>query len=164
MIDVLFDHERNDHRLLVTLTEQVSSVVKGFETTSGRRPLPGWTIQPSDHLIQKHGRVRQQSDVNHPEQPLGDGRVAKVGRPQLKRHETSADNLVLLSDPVKFSVRKRSSYQQELIDTINRLRSDQWSDKQIAEHFNQSGKLTPRGCRWFPQSVTSIRKKAKQPI
>ncbi|MFM6979327.1 MAG: recombinase family protein [Methylophilaceae bacterium] len=43
--------------------------------------------------------------------------------------------------------------------TIHSLRSQSWSDRQIANYFNETGYLTPRGHRWLPQSVFSIRKK-----
>jgi len=46
-----------------------------------------------------------------------------------------------------------------LIDTIFRLKSENWTDRQIANHFNDLGFLTSRGCRWMPQSVFSIQKK-----
>jgi len=41
------------------------------------------------------------------------------------------------------------------------LRPRGWSDKQIANHFNATGYLTPRGCKWLPQIVFSIRKKCR---
>jgi len=55
-----------------------------------------------------------------------------------------------------------SPYQQQLIETILPLRSIGWSDRQIANHFNEKGYLTPRGSRWLPQIVFSIRKKYKK--
>jgi hypothetical protein len=43
--------------------------------------------------------------------------------------------------------------------TVLSLRTQGWTDRQIANHFNETGYLTPRGCRWLPQSVFSVRKK-----
>lgn len=67
--------------------------------------------------------------------------------------------LVVSSGPLVLDVRPLSAYQQDLIDTILRLRADGWTDRQIADHFNLSGMLTPRGRRWIPQSVFSVRSK-----
>ncbi len=63
------------------------------------------------------------------------------------------------SGPVTLDIRPLSAYQQELISTVLSLRSQGWNDRQIANHFNETGYLTPRGCKWVPQSVFSIRKK-----
>jgi hypothetical protein len=70
-----------------------------------------------------------------------------------------AMSLVVSSGPVTLDIRPLSDYQQELIDTVLSLRSQGWNDRQIANHFNETGYLTPRGCRWVPQSVFSMRKK-----
>ena len=67
--------------------------------------------------------------------------------------------LTVSSGPVTLDIRPLSAYQQQLIDTILTLRSLGWTDRQIANHFNETGYLTPRGRRWIPQSVFSIRKK-----
>ena len=67
--------------------------------------------------------------------------------------------LIVSSGPVTLDIRPLSAYQQQLIDTILLLRSRGWTDRQIANHFNETGYLTPRGRRWVPQSVFSIRKK-----
>lgn len=63
------------------------------------------------------------------------------------------------SGPVTLNIRPLSAYQQELISTVLSLRSQGWNDRQIANHFNETGYLTPRGHKWFPQSVFSMRKK-----
>ncbi len=70
-------------------------------------------------------------------------------------------SLCVSSGPVTLDIRPMSSYQQVLIDLILSLRSRGWSDRQIANHFNETGYLTHRGCRWFPQSVFSMRKKCE---
>ena len=67
--------------------------------------------------------------------------------------------LVVSSGPVTLDIRPLSDYQQTLIDVILSLESSGWSDRQIANHFNETGYLKPRGCRWLPQSVFSVRKK-----
>ena len=71
----------------------------------------------------------------------------------------AANGLIVCSGPVTLDIRPLSAYQQQLIDTILSLRSAGWSDRQIANHFNASGYLTPRGLRWLPKSVFSMRKK-----
>ena len=68
-------------------------------------------------------------------------------------------SLVVSSGPVTLDIRPLSAYQQELISTVLSLRSQGWTDRQIANHFNETGYLTPRGHKWFPQSVFSMRKK-----
>jgi hypothetical protein len=70
-----------------------------------------------------------------------------------------AKGLVVSSGPVTLDIRPLSVYQEKLVSAINELRSHGWSDRQIAKHFNETGYLTPRGHRWLPQSVFSIRKK-----
>jgi len=67
--------------------------------------------------------------------------------------------LVVSSGAVTLDIRPLSDYQKLLIRSILTLRSRGWNDRQIANHFNETGYLTPRGCRWVPQSVFSIRKK-----
>jgi hypothetical protein len=52
-----------------------------------------------------------------------------------------------------------SPYQQQLIDRIQTLSQDGWTDRQIAKHFNDRSMLTPRGHRWIAQSVFSMRTK-----
>jgi hypothetical protein len=70
-----------------------------------------------------------------------------------------AMSLVVSSGPVTLDIRPLSAYQQKLISTVLSLRSRGWNDRQIAKHFNETGYLTPRGCKWVPQSVFSMRKK-----
>ena len=68
-------------------------------------------------------------------------------------------SLVVSSGPVTLDIRPLSEYQQQLISTVLLLRTRGWTDRQIANHFNETGYLTPRGHRWIPQSVFSVRKK-----
>ena len=64
--------------------------------------------------------------------------------------------------PVSLDLRPLSAYQQASIDTILSLRSQGWSDRQIAKHLNESGFLTPKGHKWLPQSVFSVRNKYRK--
>ena len=87
------------------------------------------------------------------------GRVNSKG-PLLQRSSIeSPKTLTISSKPLVLDIRPLSDYQQTLINTILRLRSEGWLDRQIANHFNAIGSLTPRGHRWLPQSIYSIRKK-----
>ena len=87
------------------------------------------------------------------------GRVNSKG-PLLQRSSTeSPKTLTISSKPLVLDIRPLSDYQQTLIDTILRLRSEGWLDRQIANHFNAIGSLTPRGHRFIPQSIYSMRKK-----
>ena len=67
--------------------------------------------------------------------------------------------VIVSSGPVALDIRPLSDHQKLLISSILMLRSRGWSDRQIANHFNETGYLTPRGCRFIAQSVFSIRKK-----
>jgi hypothetical protein len=60
---------------------------------------------------------------------------------------------------VNLDIRPLSPYRKQLLEAIDDLRIKSWSDRQIADHFNLMGWLTPRGHSWLPQSVFSMRKK-----
>jgi hypothetical protein len=68
--------------------------------------------------------------------------------------------LSVCSRLVVLDIRPLSAYQQQLVETVFRLRSLGGSDRQIANHLNAAGTLTPRGRRWVAQSVTSVRIKS----
>ena len=68
--------------------------------------------------------------------------------------------LSVCSGLVVLDIRPLSAYQQQLVDTVLRLRSLGWSDRQIANHLNDAGTLTPRGRQWIAESVTSVRIKS----
>ncbi len=53
-----------------------------------------------------------------------------------------AKGLVVSSGPVALDIRPLSDYQRELIATVLSLRSRDWTDRQIANHFNETGYLT----------------------
>ena len=71
----------------------------------------------------------------------------------------SPEVLIVSSGPVTLDIRPLSDYQRQLIAAVLHLRSQGWSDRQIAKHFNDIGYLTPRGRKWLPQSVYSVRNK-----
>jgi hypothetical protein len=71
----------------------------------------------------------------------------------------SPKSLIVSSGAVTLDIRPLSAYQQQLIDKILSLKSSKGSDRQIANHFNEIGYLTPRGHEWLPQSVHSILRK-----
>ena len=79
-----------------------------------------------------------------------------MGPASQKSPRESAMSLIVSSGPVTLDIRPLSEYQQELISTVLSLRFQGWTDRQIANHFNEIGYLTPRGHRWFPQSVFSM--------
>jgi len=72
-----------------------------------------------------------------------------------------AEDRIVSSGPVVLSVRPLSDYQLQIVDAVRQLRADGWNDRQIANHFNALGWLTPRGHRWTPQHVFSVRRKAE---
>ena len=53
----------------------------------------------------------------------------------------SPEALIVSSGPVTLDIRPLSAYQQQLIDRIEKLRSLSWTDRQIANHFNEIGYL-----------------------
>jgi hypothetical protein len=87
------------------------------------------------------------------------GGVSLTGPASQSPGREHAKGLILSSGPVALDIRPLSDYQQTLIDTILSLRSRGWSARQTANHFNETGYLTPRGARWLPQSVYSTRVK-----
>lgn len=56
----------------------------------------------------------------------------------------SPEVLTVNSGPVNLDIRPLSACQKQLIDAVLRLRSQGWSHRQIAKHFNDTGYLTPR--------------------
>jgi hypothetical protein len=82
-----------------------------------------------------------------------------LGPAQQNSSRNTAKTLRVTIGPLTLDIRPLSPYQQSLIDIIHSLRSQSWSDRQIANYLNGSGYLTPRGHSWFPQSVFSMRKK-----
>lgn len=87
-----------------------------------------------------------------------------LGPPPLNSPKDPVKVLRVSIGPVTLDIRPLSPYQQSLITIINTLGSQCWSDRQIANYFNESGYLTPRGCRWLPKNVFSIRKKHQMRI
>ena len=80
--------------------------------------------------------------------------------PQAQRSSREpTKSLCVSSGPLTLDIRPLSAHQETLVQTILQLRSDGWIDRQIADHFNLIGWLTPRGQSWLPQSVFSMRKK-----
>jgi hypothetical protein len=158
-ITVEYDGSRNRHRLAVRFNENVSrelrsSAIDRIETTDY-----SWSLVAGDCSRSDNGEGRCQNAADQGQSEYRHGGIGQSVSSTQKTDLVSAETITARSQWLKLSVRKLSPYQQELIDTINRLRCDRWNDKQIADHFNQTGKLTPRGHRWFPQSVASIRKK-----
>ena len=49
--------------------------------------------------------------------------------------------LVVSSEPITLEIRPLSEHQLELISTILSLRSQGWSDRQIASHVNETGNV-----------------------
>jgi len=87
------------------------------------------------------------------------GGVTPVGsHPQTPCKDRLTSYIVRIG-PVPLDIQPLSDYQQSLIDTILSLKSKGWTDSQIANHFNLTGFLTPRGHQFIPQSIFSIRKK-----
>jgi hypothetical protein len=134
--------------------ELITQGIERIDSTEG-----SWNLVASDCSRSNNGDGNCQEPAGGNQYQLRNGGIGQSVSSTQKTDLVSAETITARSQWLKLSVRKLSPYQQELIDTINRLRCDRWNDKQIADHFNQTGKLTPRGHRWFPQSVASIRKK-----
>ena len=91
--------------------------------------------------------------------PVRYGRITPVGSPPQTPSLVRLTPYIVKIGPVPLDIRPLSDYQQSLIDTILSLKSNGWTDGQIANHFNLTGLLTPRGHQFIPQSIFSIRKK-----
>ena len=87
------------------------------------------------------------------------GGVTPIGCLPLTPHQNQQSLYIVRVGPVPLDIRPLSDYQQSLIDSILSLKSSGWTDSQIANHFNLTGLLTPRGHQFIPQSIFSIRKK-----
>ena len=85
--------------------------------------------------------------------------MSLLGPAQQSPNSIPPKALCVSSGPVTLDIRPVSAYQQQLVDSILSLRSQGWTDRQIANYFNESGYLTPRGKSWISQSVYSIRVK-----
>jgi hypothetical protein len=167
---VHFDEKSKKHTLHVTFSEATQRVINAIrETKSSSANNGNQTNETSESSCEV--RIRDQRDVieestealqTSPDDLVrlfGDGGVGDEG-PLPQRFAGSLQNTPCVHiGPVILSVRPLSEYQESLITTILRLRSEGWLDHQIAKHFNESGYLTPRGCSWVPQSVFSIRRK-----
>jgi hypothetical protein len=87
------------------------------------------------------------------------GGVSLIGAELLCDGRDLPKVFIVSCGPVNLDIRPLSPYRKQLLDAIDALRIKSWSDRQIADHFNLMGWLTPRGHRWLPQSVFSMRKK-----
>lgn len=83
--------------------------------------------------------------------------------PQIVPREPTK-NLRVTSGPVTLDIRLLSDYKQQPTDAILALRANGWSGRQIANHYNETGYLTPRGRSWIAQGVFSVRKKYRTRI
>ena len=95
---------------------------------------------------------------------IGDGGISLIGAELLCDGRELPKVFIVSSGPVNLDIRPLSPYRKQLLDAIDDLRSKSWSDRQIADHFNLMGLLTPRGHRWLPQSVFSMRKKREMAL
>ena len=86
--------------------------------------------------------------------------MSRQGTQPQRSPSDPAKGLTVGSGPVVLSVRPQSRYKQQLIDAIQQLRRLGWMDTAIAKHLNETGYLTPRGRRWLPQHVYSLRRNA----
>ena len=71
-------------------------------------------------------------------------------------------SLIISFVPATPYIRPLRNYQLDLTVVILSLRPRGWTDRQITNHFNETGYLTPRGCRCIPQSVFSMRNKSEK--
>ena len=104
----------------------------------------------------------QWEDSGNGIRPVSHGRVSPVGPLPENPGKGDTKFLSLCSGPLTLDVRPLSPYQQQLFHTVQSLKTLGWTDLQIANHFNHTGWLTPRGYRWIAQSVFSLWKKHKQ--
>ncbi len=166
-ISVFFDSKSMKHRLTVTFTENVSQCIRSIEQATHQLTAEsfGHSCEPFNFTEHSHrtlgNSLRSQSQSEKVQSSLvDDGGVVSLGPLSQKLSRNTPKILGVSIGPLTLDIRPLSSYQQSLIDTIHTLRSRSWSDRQIANYFNETGyKKTPRGHRFIAQSVFSIRKK-----
>jgi len=129
------------------------------ETSRGDLGAVIETSEPASEVIHGKKALRQRTSPRCRDQLFRDSGVTPLGPQKQSPSENPLRRYLDLIGPLCLSVRPLSIYQQWLIDTIFRLKSENWTERQIANHFNDLGYLTPRGYRWIPQSVFSIQKK-----
>ena len=167
---VHFDENTKKHTLHVTFSEATQRLINAIRETKSSSANNGKdnneTSESScEARVKDQGNVIGESSEGLRTSPndlvrlFGDGGVNQKGSLSPRSSDHPQKSLSVCIGPVVLSVRPLSEYQHDLIDTISHLRLTGWSDSQIAHHLNESGKLTPRGFRWVPQSVFSIRRK-----
>ena len=169
-ISVFFDTDKKQHRIDIEFSETFSSllvsVAKKHQIGDGCHDgLEGI----SESIYVDNGPLHRENAPYHeadqmskffcPAQPFGHGGIGLDGPSPQTPDRVTPKLFSISSGPVTLDIRPLSDYQQQLVETILSLRSRGWSDRQIGNHFNETGYLTPRGHRWSPQSVFSIRKK-----
>ena len=166
-ITVTFDRGRGKHHLSVEWAGWVLDLIGTSLQQEGAPEHWHWTNQPAPQCQSKAGRCKLAPNKHGGKigcsSNLGDlsrhGGVETLGpSPEIAGKEDPT-HLRLCSDPLTLSVRPLSSYQQQLLHSIQSLEGLGWTDQQIANHFNELGWLTPRGYRWIAQSVFSMRTK-----
>ena len=172
-IHVYFDAGTAKHRLSVKFSEGISRVlaarkgcqagtwgpedpVRALGSLSGREVGPGFGAGPGNPPLGEVGPGIGRAGL------FGHGGVTAEGpAPQSPAESPQTAHIVSIG-PVSLDLRPLSAYQQASIDTILSLRAQGWSDRQIANHLNESGYLTPRGRKWLAQSVFSVRNKYRK--
>jgi hypothetical protein len=172
-ITATFDVETKKHCLEVAISEVIARQLADVMGRS-RRSSDRVVLTSSERVSEGSSLVMDVSgdacdDLSIGQQQLGDrarsfgdGGVGLLGPAPQSPGSESPKALIVSSGPVTLDIRPLSDYQQQLIDAILKLRLSGWSDRQIANHFNETGYLTPRGRRWLPQSVFSMRTKLQR--
>jgi hypothetical protein len=172
-ITATFDVETKKHCLDVAIKEVIARQLADVMGRS-RRSSDRVVLTPSERVSEGSSLVMDVSgdacdDLSIGQQQLsdrarsfGDGGVGLLGPAPQSPGSESPKALIVSSGPVTLDIRPLSDYQRQLIDAILKLRLSGWSDRQIANHFNETGYLTPRGRRWLPQSVFSMRTKLQR--
>ena len=169
-ITATYDKQSNTHRLTVQWCAAVAGYIAGSQFdhqpftlisplafTNGAGSSDSFTIATG---TTGGSSLRSQNPTDfRSDWTLDDRGVRQSGRtPQTSSNVTSNDRYAV-SGPQILTAKPLNPYHRQLLTTIEQLKVDQWSDRQIAKYFNERAMLTPRGSKWVAQSVSSMRMK-----
>jgi hypothetical protein len=169
-ITTTYDDQSNTHRIEVQWSAAVSAYIAGSQFdhqpftvisplafTNGAGSSASFTIP-----TRTAGGISLRSQIPtdfRSDWTLDDRGIRQAGRsPQTSSNVTSNDRYAV-SGPLILTAKPLNPYHRQLLTTIEQLKLDQWSDRQIAKYFNERAMLTPRGSKWVAQSVSSMRTK-----
>jgi hypothetical protein len=169
-ITATYDDQSNTHRIEVQWSAAIAGYIAGSQFdhqpftvisplafTNGAGSSDSFTI-PTRTACGTSLRSQIPTDFRS-DWILDDRGVRQAGpSAQTSCNRTPFDRYAV-SGPLILTAKPLSAYQRSLLTTIEQLKLDEWSDRQIAKYFNERAMLTPRGSKWVAQTVSSMRSK-----